>query len=139
MSNFLSPTTGDEEPFLIGEVLRVIDPDIALPVQCVVAHRDFRVEVSAEDYEYLPGIGLYVPAIDEEEDERAIFGFTSVVSDITSINGGILTEGSIELHLMSRYESPLSVVDYDEVLEQTIVNGGILVQHSIDISFAPEI
>ena len=112
----------------IGMPITFLDPDLGRPTDGVIAADNFRVKVTAGHLSELPGFGIYVPT-----DDRAVFGFMQGISDIEGVEGGVLGTEEIALFLMSRYEAPLSVVDYGVVLERTLTTGRFIVTSGLSL------
>lgn len=112
----------------VGMAFEFEDPDTLEPIMAIVATDGFRVEVTGE-YETLPGVAFFVPS-----EERVVFGFLAGVANIVadSVNGGILAEEIVFPTMISRYEAPLSVVEYVEELERALNAGRFIVTYGIN-------
>lgn len=127
MSNFLFEPN-PESP--VGMPLTIWDPDTGQEIEAIVATDGFRVEVSAGDYDSLPGVSFYVP-----DEQRVVFGFLSGIADIASEDAGaIMAEEVVFPTLMSRYESPLSVINYKAELERALNTGKFIIDSQLDLT-----
>lgn len=113
----------------IGMPMTIWDPDTGRETEVVIATDGFRVEVTAGDYDTMPGVSFYA-----HEEDRVIFGFLMGIGDIDTSDIGVMTEEVVFPTFMSRHESPLSVIDYKQELERALESGRFIVASQLNVA-----